>query len=455
MFSIETFLRPSMLKIDTYACYFIVDTDPFASGHTPLTLGSVTNPPTSTVTLPAPDDSNKQSSSRSQRGSILVAATDALHFGRGLGSAFSWRRSKPVVTSSEQRHSSLLNTSLWNGKNKSKGKGKWALQPPSSPISTTFLPDVIEISAATSKDLRSTLRTNGSDEEEAERGRLREAAAQSIGIAPLVRDSIASSSAVNSSELSVESPENQIQSDIESVQDTGKNPVSISLSIDGDSPDAQSKNDGEASSPYPTSSEILRSRRNPSISVNAISLVHGTQALSEENTAPPSEASPVGASTIFNAPAFPCVKSALSSNLQMASNVSKHYLSSSFLAFGFGRQWRSRHIVFTGPSQSSVSNYRNSSVPPAYFLHLFKSAAADERELERLQINEDSIVFVADADVAGRRSVVKVGGVDVGVQRKELNAEIDGRTIWLLHLPDLGESQKWINIIKDAIFLQR
>lgn len=83
--------------------------------------------------------------------------------------------------------------------------------------------------------------------------------------------------------------------------------------------------------------------------------------------------------------------------------------------------------------------------------------ATDERELERLQINEDSIIFVTDADVTGRRSVVKVGGVDVGVQRKELNAEIDSRTIWLLHLLDLGDPQKWFTVaaIKDAILLQR
>lgn len=120
-----------------------------------------------------------------------------------------------------------------------------------------------------------------------------------------------------------------------------------------------------------------------------------------------------------------------------------------------------RFIVLTSPniSKSSTnslsSSIRMSRVSAAFHLHLFKSTTGEERELERLEINEDSIVFVADADVAGRRSVVKVGGIDVGVRRKELNAEIEGRTLWLLHIPNSSESQNWITAIKDAILIQR
>ena len=47
---------------------------------------------------------------------------------------------------------------------------------------------------------------------------------------------------------------------------------------------------------------------------------------------------------------------------------------------------------------------------PSY-LHMFKSSSPDEREIERLEINEESAVYVADGEVGGRKCVVKVEGV--------------------------------------------
>jgi hypothetical protein len=86
---------------------------------------------------------------------------------------------------------------------------------------------------------------------------------------------------------------------------------------------------------------------------------------------------------------------------------------------------------------------------------LFKSPGAEEKEVERLEINEDSIVFVAEEEVGGRRNVVKVGGQDVGALKKELNHEEAGRTMWLLQIVDSNEAQKWIAAIKNAILSQR
>lgn len=94
--------------------------------------------------------------------------------------------------------------------------------------------------------------------------------------------------------------------------------------------------------------------------------------------------------------------------------------------------------------------------PTKSYLHLFRSADSDERELERLEINEDSVVFIANEDeVSGRRHVVKVGGIDVGVRRKELNQEEGGRTMWFLQICDQSEAQQWIARIKQSIFGQR
>lgn len=94
------------------------------------------------------------------------------------------------------------------------------------------------------------------------------------------------------------------------------------------------------------------------------------------------------------------------------------------------------------------------------YLHLFKSSAADEKEMERLEITEDSVVFVAEEqEIGGRRNVVKVGGVDVVKKVRDFgssnNTEENGRTMWFLQISDADEAQKWITVIKNAIFEQR
>ncbi len=85
----------------------------------------------------------------------------------------------------------------------------------------------------------------------------------------------------------------------------------------------------------------------------------------------------------------------------------------------------------------------------------FKSAGADEKELERLEINEDSVVFVSEEEVGGRRHVIKVGGADVGAMRKEYTHEEGGHIMWLLQIADPAEAQRWISNIKHAILGQR
>lgn len=79
----------------------------------------------------------------------------------------------------------------------------------------------------------------------------------------------------------------------------------------------------------------------------------------------------------------------------------------------------------------------------------------EEREIERLEINDDSVVYLSDEEVGGKRNVVKVGGVDVGAMKKELNSEEGGRTMWCLQIGDQAEAQRWIEGIKGAVLSQR
>ena len=88
-------------------------------------------------------------------------------------------------------------------------------------------------------------------------------------------------------------------------------------------------------------------------------------------------------------------------------------------------------------------------------LHLFKSSGPDERELERLEVNENSVVFVAEDEIAGKRSIVKVGGVDVGARKRDLNIEENGQIMWLLCIANASEAQDWITTLKSAVLDQR
>jgi hypothetical protein len=88
-------------------------------------------------------------------------------------------------------------------------------------------------------------------------------------------------------------------------------------------------------------------------------------------------------------------------------------------------------------------------------LHVFKSAGSEEKELERIEINEDSVVFVAEDEFGGRRSVIKVGGTDVGAMKKEYIVNEGGYSMWLLHIQDTADAQRWITNIKNAVLGQR
>ncbi|OBZ68980.1 hypothetical protein A0H81_11082 [Grifola frondosa] len=98
--------------------------------------------------------------------------------------------------------------------------------------------------------------------------------------------------------------------------------------------------------------------------------------------------------------------------------------------FALARQWKPRLLLLT--SSSHVAH-----------LHLFKGGSTlDECELERLEIGADSVAFVAENDVGGRRGVVKVGGPGSAGEMT-------------LHLANSAEAQRWIAAIKHAVLSQR
>lgn len=129
-------------------------------------------------------------------------------------------------------------------------------------------------------------------------------------------------------------------------------------------------------------------------------------------TAPPPQAP-----QITPVPPFPSTWRALSSFVQTASSgtLPKYYPSSSLRIFAMGKQWKARHLILTTPTTlSSVPHNVHVS-----YLHLFKSTSRDDRELERLEINEDTVIFVSEEEIGGKKGVMQVAGVDVGLVVRE------------------------------------
>ena len=246
-----------------------------------------------------------------------------------------------------------------------------------------MLPDVIEISASRR------------DDEMEERERLRDAAAQSIGLNP----TLMSAEETVKEEDEAESSSHELDSS-QTLDDF--------TTVDRYTPDTSDV----AKLPYNGSMRLPK----PSIATSV--------------------------------PDFPVTIAILTNLSQNSAHLVKYYPSSSLRLFALSKNWKSRYLVLTSPSLPRSSH----DVSPS-FLHLFRSSNADERELERLEINEDSVVFVAEEDVGGRKNVVKVAGLNVG--SKDTSHPDGAKTMWFLQIPDPPEAQKWITLIKSIILGQR
>jgi hypothetical protein len=173
---------------------------------------------------------------------------------------------------------------------------------------------------------------------------------------------------------------------------------------------------------------------------------------------PLSTAPPSALQQLHPIPRFPTTPAQLAPHARLAGMLPKHHApASSLLPFSLSlsKQWRLRYVVLSAPLPAGAA--------PAY-LHLFRHAGAEERELERLEVDAASVVFVAEEEVGGRRGVVKVGGVPVDggtvASRKERERDKEegeggGRAMWLLQIVDQNESQSWIDAIKNAVLSQR
>ncbi|KAI0081562.1 hypothetical protein K474DRAFT_1246068 [Panus rudis PR-1116 ss-1] len=469
------------------------------------------------------------SNNNRRRGSILVAASDALS-----SLSFTSRRRRPPFSRPSTRSGPLGNTG-----------------PNGSLTNPIVLSEVIEISASTVSRLREE------EEEEKERERLREMAAQSLGLGPaLMADN--TNMADDDVQVGIVPPQPQHPfSKAENVRQ-----LSGAGGFDGDGADGETISSTSQQSPtnstsptslaitapmtplrdqaplpsptLPLSVSLGRARSGSHSHSHSQSQSHTHSRHSPSNsfsrslTPLPSNSS----ATNTTIPAFPTTPDALKPFIQLQGTFPKHYPPHTLLRFAFGtKQWKTRFVVFTspgssasnspqspvgpsgslngrpstsgsggagGPSSSSTYTFRTNSPPTPSYLHVFKSSAANATELERLEINEDSVVFIADSSppehnssssptspspsspsvstsgskrnseaAAGRKGIIQVGGVDVGLNVVGsvvgTGAAAGGgngtsgeeRTMWLLQILDGEEAKKWIGAIKHAVLSQR
>lgn len=448
---------------------FVIDADPFAS-HVNDTKTQDSHHSVAPSSFSSPSSSKDlPGSNRRNRGSLLFAASDALGLGK-VGASITKRMSKRVSidqsTLPTYTHSQASPPQQWKGlpwKTKGKAKGHWALRPPSS---AHIISDVIEISAAKAGSI--SARDEEDENERRERDRLREVAAESIGISPLLREDSTTRLTTLSGNDSFNVDDDSLDEDAGSKDVHGGSIERLQyldrsrLSVNGTSSFSGLTNTNQA--------QHLQARESRHARSSSLSgIITPSTPLSSNWPIPSSttghsrtpKGSVSGSLLQSELPPFPCLLSMLESLTSKSSSVLKFYPSSPLLFLGVSRQWRTRFIVLTMPSHpksplrsnfQSLSSERQSSV---CHLHVFKSPAPDEREIERLEVNENSVVFIAEEEIAGKRQVVKVGGIDVGGKRKDVNTEENGQIMWFLSISDFKEAQSWIAILKDAVFDQR
>ena len=298
----------------------------------------------------------------------------------------------------------------------------------------SILPDVIEITATETK--RNSIIAATLQEEE-ERGRLRDAAAHSIGLDPdLMSKSPTSVLDHHDFGFTNDHAESDYDYDVET-----ENPASASH--------------GPSREGSCISNSMWANDTTPSLGHHGRAGSVTVAAKSSDTCAP---------ALTPTIPVYPTTVAGLADFTQLSRLLPKYYPGNQLLKFALTKQWKNRFIVMSSPVQpnQSLSSSHSSrptptTAPTVSYLHLFKSNNPSEKELERLEINEDSVVFVNEnnEEISGKRNVLRVGGVDCGAMKRDLNVEEGGRTIWLLQVSDQQELQRWISAIKNSVLSQR
>ncbi|KAG9026573.1 hypothetical protein FRB95_008695 [Tulasnella sp. JGI-2019a] len=225
-------------------------------------------------------------------------------------------------------------------------------------------------------------------------------------------------------------------------------------------------------------------------------------AVTSSSQAPPS--SSTHSVQVQNIPAYPASLASLAQFVQLSSIMTRHYTGGSFnFLGGKNKKWKPRLFVLTSHKPPPNPQHPDVDTDTQAHVHLFRlsstSTTINEEqhiEIERLKIDEDSVVFVVDndnagSDVIGRKWVVKLGGLHggggsvttyssasswvvggtggtggmaaIGVMGSPsmmqslavVGRPQDLKVRWLVQCPDEETMRKWIAAVKAAVLVQR
>ncbi|KIY44798.1 hypothetical protein FISHEDRAFT_77206 [Fistulina hepatica ATCC 64428] len=114
--------------------------------------------------------------------------------------------------------------------------------------------------------------------------------------------------------------------------------------------------------------------------------------------------------------------------------------------------------ISASSSRTGASRVSQSHIPPRAFVHVFRTKMNEETELERLEITEESAAYIAEGDIGGKKGVVKIEGVIV--RAPDLSAAFGAvnapeRVTWFFHVSDPDMKQKLITAVKSIVHQQR
>lgn len=309
-------------------------------------------------------------------------------------------------------------------------------------------------------------RRNSTEEnEEIERGRLRDAAARSIGIAMYP----------SSHHVPYEVEEDEADGDRDrySVTPTPTSPAHLTPNANGASrangrpgtadhrripsgDHSGNLSNGDILSAVPRNLATVQSTRSTRSARSSVRSVGSSVRHRDKSST--LATSPIPPSRREALAPFPCLLSSLNPHIQTSCSLTKFVSSGSSIVSLITskvsqRNWKLRHLVLTSVELSSGSGAMGSYTHS--HLHVFKNNSPQDKELERIEITESSSAFIPEDDpaIAGRRSVLKIIGTNV--QRSGKSTGSPGESAWIFQCPDGLVLQHWIASIKNAILIQR
>ncbi|KAF8993777.1 hypothetical protein BDQ17DRAFT_1367888 [Cyathus striatus] len=147
----------------------------------------------------------------------------------------------------------------------------------------------------------------------------------------------------------------------------------------------------------------------------------------------------------FSLPLFPCNLYSLNLYRQYAASILK-YTALSVTSFSRS-QWKTRYLVLSVPV---FGQYLKSASPGVAYLHLFKSSAPDAEEVDRLRIDDETLVISSEPNTTGDKHTIRVCGINARNTKQSENKSQE-LTTWRIQIHGNLEARTLKTVIRDSV----